>query len=254
MSQFADLGTRAERELEHWRTSPSERPGVFDPRNVVHKLAEAQALLEAIDRHRERFAAAQDVLELGGGQGWAACLVKSLFKGGRMISSDLSPDAVASVSIWEDVFRVRLDQVLACPSYEVPLEDGSVDLIFTFQAAHHFGAHRRTLAECRRLLRPEGALLYLHEPSAPGWIYSRAVARVNRKRAGYGHDVVEDVLVPSELLRLASEIGLSGSVAFTPTLANRRPVEFLYYLALGRLKPLQRVLPCTADFVFRRTD
>jgi hypothetical protein len=66
--------------------------------------------------------------------------------------------------------------------------------------------------------------------------------------------VVEDVLVPSELLRIASELGLAGSVAFTPTLANRRPVEFLYYLALGQLKPLQRVLPCTADFVFRRGD
>jgi hypothetical protein len=96
--------------------------------------------------------------------------------------------------------------------------------------------------------------LYLHEPSAPIWIYSRAVARVNRKRASYDHDVVEDVLVPSELLRIASELGLAGSVAYTPTLANRRPVEFLYYLALGKLKPLQHVLPCTADFVFSRRD
>jgi SAM-dependent methyltransferase len=251
LSHFADLGTRAERELEHWRSSPTERPGVFDPRNVVHKCTEAQVLLDAVDRHRERFEAAEDLLELGGGQGWAACLVKSLFKG-RVIGSDLSADAVASVSIWENVFRVRLDEILACPSYEVPIENGSLDLIFTFQAAHHFGAHRRTLAECRRLLRPGGALLYLQEPSAPAWIYPRAVARVNKKRASYDHDVVEDVLVPSELLRVASELGLAGSVAFTPTLSNRQPVEFLYYLALGRLKPLQRALPCTADFLFRR--
>jgi len=253
LNHFADLGTRAERELEYWRSSPTEGPGVFDPRNLVHKLTEAQSLLEAIDRHRARFEAARDVLELGGGQGWAACVVKSLFRG-RVIGSDLSPEAVASISIWENVFRVHLDQILACPSYDVPLEDESVDLIFTFQAAHHFGAHRRTLAECRRLLRPGGALLYLHEPTAPQWIYSRAVARVNNKRASYDHDVVEDVLVPSELLRIASELGLERSVAFTPTLANRRPVEFLYYLALGQLKLLQRVLPCTADFVFGRRD
>jgi SAM-dependent methyltransferase len=253
LSQFADLPTRAERELDHWRSSATERPGVFDPRNLVHKLTEAQALLEAVDRHREWFESAREVLELGGGQGWAACLVKSLFKG-RVTGSDLSPDAVASVSIWEDVFRVHLNEVLACPSYDVPLEDRSLDLIFTFQAAHHFGAHGRTLAECQRLLRPGGALLYLHEPTSPRWIYTRAVARVNNKRASYDHDVVEDVLVPSELLRIASELGLAGSMAFTPTLANRRPVEFLYYLALGKLRPLQRVLPCTADFVFRRRD
>jgi len=253
MSNLPSLSTRIERELDYWRTSPSERPGVFDPRNLVHKLTEGQALLQALDRHRARFEATRDILELGAGQGWGACLVKSLFDC-RVVASDVSPDAVASVSIWQDVFRVRLDEVLACPSYEVPLEDQSIDLIFTFQAAHHFGAHQRTLTECRRLLRPGGAVLYLHEPTSPRWIYGRAVARVNNKRASYDHDVVEDVLVPSELLRIASELGLAGSVAFTPTLANRRPVEFLYYLALGQLKPLQRVLPCTADFVFRRRD
>jgi SAM-dependent methyltransferase len=253
LSDLPALTTRVERELEFWRTSPSEGPGVFAPRNLVHKLTEAQVLLEAFDRHHQRFESAEAILELGGGQGWAACLAKSLY-GCRVIASDVSPDAVASRSIWESVFRVRLDDALACPSYDVPLEDGSVDLIFAFQAAHHFGAHRRTIAECRRLLRPGGALLYLHEPTAPKWIYGRAVARVNNKRASYDHDVVEDVLVPRKLLRIASELGLEGSVAFTPTLANRRPVEFLYYLALGRLKPLQRVLPCTADFVFGRRD
>jgi SAM-dependent methyltransferase len=251
-SSLPGLSTRVERELEHWRTSPTERPGIFEPTNLVHKLTEAQSLLEAFDRHRPRFERAQTVLELGGGQGWAACLAQSLF-GSRVIASDVSPDAIASVPIWEGVFRVRVE-ALACPSYEVPLEDGSLDLIFTFQAAHHFGAHRRTLAECQRLLRPGGTLLYLHEPTAPWWIYGRAVARVNNKRASYDHNGVEDVLVPSELLRIASELGLAGSVAFTPTLANRGPVEFLYYLALGPLKPLQRVLPCTADFVFQRDD
>ena len=191
------------------------------------------------------------MLELGGGQGWAACLVKSLF-GHRVIASDVSADAVGSVSIWESVFRVRVDGAVACPSYDVPLEDESVDLIFTFQAAHHFGAHRRTLAECRRLLRPNGLVLYLHEPTSQSWLYKRAVARVNHKRASYEHDVVEDVLVPAELLRIASDVGFNGSMAYTPTVTNRRPVEFLYYLALGRLTPLQRVLPCTADLVFRR--
>lgn len=251
-SVLSELSTRVARELEHWRTSPTEGPGVFEPTNLVHKLTEAQSLLEAFDRHRRRFEDARTILELGGGQGWAACLAKSLF-GGQVTASDLSPDAIASVPIWEGVFRVRVE-ALACPSYEVPMENGSLDLIFTFQAAHHFGAHRRTLGECQRLLRPGGALLYLHEPTAPRWIYRPAVARVNSKRASYDHDVVEDVLVPSELLRIASELGLAGSVAFTPTLANRRPVEFLYYLALSQLKPLQSVLPCTADFVFRRRD
>lgn len=245
------LETRLDRELAHWRESAEERPGAFSAATLVHKLSEGLVLLEAIDRRRAWFERSDAILELGAGQGWAACLVKSMFDA-RVIASDVSADAVASVPEWERVLGVGLDGALACPSFDVPLADASVDLVFTFQSAHHFGAHRRTLAEAWRLLRPGGAVLYLHEPTAPEWIYPRAVARVNRKRSGMGHGVVEDVLVPARLLELAREIGFDASIAYTPTLTLRGRVEFLYYLALGKLAPLQRVLPCTADLVFEK--
>ncbi len=145
-----------------------------------------------------------------------------------------------------------LDRALACPSFDVPLEDESIDLVFTFQSAHHFGAHRRTLAEASRLLRPGGTAVYIHEPTSPEWIYSRAVARVNRKREGLGHQVVEDVLLPARLLEIGRELGFEVLVAYAPTLTLRGPTEFLYYLALRKLRPLQRWLPCTADVVFEK--
>ena len=245
------LETRLLRELDHWRESPTERPGAFGVETLVHKLNEGRVLLEAVERHRCRFERARTILELGGGQGWAACLVKSMF-GSAVITSDVSGEAIATVPEWERVVDVALDGALACPSFDVPLDDASVDLVFAFQAAHHFGAQRRTLAEARRLLRPGGTALYLHEPTSPEWIYPRAVARVNRKRTGLGHQVVEDVLVPDRMVQIGRNLGFDVHVAYAPTLTQRGPTELLYYLALGKLRPLQRWLPCTADFVFER--
>ena len=242
---------RLERELRYWRESPDERPGAFTARLAVLKMNEATVFLEAVEAHTGLFENAATILELGAGQGWASCLVKSVF-GGRVIASDVSPEAIASIGEWERIFGVEVDGALACPSFDLPLADESVDLAFTFQSAHHFGAHRRTLEECRRVLRRGGTLLYLHEPTSPRLWYGRAVARVNRKRTAYDHDVVEDVLVPSTLVELAASLGLRARVRYTPTLANRGPVEFLYYLALRAFKPAQRWLPCTAEFVFEK--
>jgi SAM-dependent methyltransferase len=250
-ARLPELDTRISRELAFWRDSPHERPGAFDVRLLVHKMSEGLVLLEGIDRHRDRFEQAGAVLELGGGQGWGACLVKSLFDG-AVVGSDISAEAIASVPAWEHVTKVTLDRTVACPSFDVPLSDGSFDLVFTFQAAHHFGAHRRTLAEAWRLLKPGGAVLYLQEPTAPDWIYSRAIARANRKRAGYGHDVVEDVLIPNRLLDVGRSLGFAATVRYAPTVTLRGRREFLYYLALGKARRLQRWLPCTADFVFEK--
>jgi SAM-dependent methyltransferase len=245
------LEERIDRELDHWRESPTERPAAFAAGTLVHKMSEGLLLLEAIERRRAWFERSEVILELGGGQGWGACLVKSMFDS-EVIASDISAEAIATVPVWERLIGVGLDGTLVCPSFDIPLADATVDLLFTFQAAHHFGAHKRTLSEAWRLLRPGGAALYLFEPTAPEWIYPRAVARVNRKRAGHGHHVVEDVLVPSRLLEIGRQLGFDASIVYTPTLTLRGPREFLYYLTLGKLRPLQRWLPCTADLAFEK--
>jgi SAM-dependent methyltransferase len=153
------------------------------------------------------------------------------------------------VPAWETVFGTKLDGAFACPSFEIPLDDASVDLVFTFDAAHHFGAHRRTLVEIRRVLRPAGCCLYLHEPTAPRLLYGLAVDRLNRKRAGFGHDVVEDVLIGHRFLSLADELGFEAHRTFAPSLAARRGWQLAYFAAVGRLGGLQRALPSAADFV-----
>jgi len=138
------------------------------------------------------------------------------------------------------------------PGFKIPLEDGSVDLIFAFDAAHHFGAHRRTLAEIRRVLQPGGVCLYLHEPTVSKLLYRPAVERVNKKRAGFGRDVAEDVIVGGHLLSIAHDLGFVAHRTFAPSLHAWRSKERVYYTVVRRRGSLQRLLPSTADLVFTK--
>jgi len=233
-------------EVEFWRTSPTESPSSDAVDNILHKCAEARTLLKEIRMHGKFFSRASVVLELGAGQAWASALVKREFPHLVAYASDISPYAVCSVNKWEHVFSSRVDRVFSCPSNEIPLEDNSIDLVFCFQAAHHFRTHRTTLVEIRRVLKEGGACLYLQEPCCPRLWYSIARWRVNRKRP----EVPEDVIVHRKLVAIAEEVGLSASYKLVPHTTNKGPLETIYYDLLSRFKMLRFFLPCSADFIF----
>ena len=114
----SELRRRQEAELSFWRQSPHEGPGSDSVVQIVHKTVEAAVLVEVLKRYERDFARASNILELGGGQGWASCIVKRQFPNARVTLSDLSADAIRSVGTWERVYNVRLDGALACPSYD----------------------------------------------------------------------------------------------------------------------------------------
>jgi SAM-dependent methyltransferase len=244
----SELRRRHEAELDFWRQSPHEGPGSDSVVQIVHKAVEAAVFVDVLRRYEPDFARARNILELGGGQGWASCIVKRQFPNARVTLSDLSADAISSVRTWERVYNVHLDGAIACPSYEIPVGDAAFDLVFAFASAHHFAAHRQTFQELHRVLGPAGQALYFYEPSCYPLLYRLAHRRVNRKRP----DVPEDVLVYPKLVSLAREAGLEAAVEFYPSVLARAPGALLYYSALARLPWLQRVLPCTANFRFRR--
>ncbi len=242
------IEARERREISFWSESESERPGAFGLDLLTHKMSEARIFLEKLERYRDLFAAANTIVELGGGQCWPSCMVKHEFEQAQVIGTDIAPDAVVSAPQWEHVIGARLDGRVACRSNAIPFADGSVDLLFVFAAAHHFGAHRSTLHEIKRVLVPGGHALYLHEPGSRDWIYPLALKRVMAKRPV----VSEDLLRYPHLVELATECGLDTRVEFSPTLTYRAGVETVYYLALQKLRVLQRVLPCTVDLVFTK--
>ena len=178
------LNERQAIEIDFWRTSEKESPEADSPEVLISKLGEAGILLDCIKQYAGEFQLAGTILELGGGQGWGSCLVKRLHPTAKIFTSDISKWAVASLPKWEHVFRANVDQSFACSSYEIPLPSNSVDLVFAFAAAHHFGAHRKTLTEVKRVLRPGGRCLYLNEPVCPRPFYRTAVWRVNTEASG----------------------------------------------------------------------
>ena len=244
-----DLEEAERIEIDHWARSESERPGVFSVDNLLNKLTDAPVLLSRLAPFRDELAAAGRVLELGAGQGWGSCLMRSLSsQRAQYVCTDLSQFALQSAPMWEGIFRTRLSGSAACRAYELPFRDRSFDVVFAFQAAHHFRAHKRTLAEIHRVLTPGGLALYTHEPSCPRWIHPLAVRRVRSSRP----DVPEDVLVHEEILAIARKAGFDASWRDDCSLEKRRPLEFVYYMILGRIRPLRRVLPCTRDYVLRK--
>jgi SAM-dependent methyltransferase len=235
-------------DIEDWRTNPHESPESDSVHNVINKVTDMPSLLESQQPFDAIFRDAKNILELGGGQGWASCLLKRLYPQARFTVTDISPYAVASVPKWERIFGVRIEESKACRSYEIPAEDACYDCIFTYASAHHFVAHRKSLREIHRVLKPGGHAFYFHEPACRKWIYKAAHKRVNRMRPS----VPEDVLVYPKVLRIARDLGFEAEFLFTPILHKRGPKEFLYYMVLSKLPLLQKLLPCTGTFHFRK--
>jgi SAM-dependent methyltransferase len=235
-------------EIEFWRDSPDESPQADSIDNLANKFSEAQVFLDCLGRYEDTLCKQGRVLELGSGQGWAACIYKKQYPQSQLTVTDISEHAIASVSKWERLLEVKIDACYACKSYEIREDDASIEQVFCFAAAHHFLAHGKTLREIARVLRPGGRAIYFYEPTSPKLLYAPAYWRVNRKRP----QVPEDVLITSRLRELAAKAGLGFEVDYYPCLLNRGPVETIYYFALGRIPCLQRLLPCTANLVFTK--
>lgn len=244
-----DLAERQRIEIQHWNLSPTEGPDSDLLTNFLKKSGDASILLDLVGRYRSIFENARTVVEVGAGVGWAACIVKRLFPEARVVATDISKDAIASVWKWEYLCQTKLDSAYPALSYQLAEAGNSVDLVFCFASAHHFGAHRRTLREIARVLKSGGTCLYLYEPSCPRYLHSLAYRRVNRIRPS----VPEDVLVYNKIASLGNEVGLQCRRDFYPNVLNRRPAPLLYYTLLARARFLCRLLPCTANYEFAKS-
>lgn len=238
-------------EIEFWKNDSNESPESNSIENILNKCQQGIVFLDAIDYlHSDipYFLNANDIFELGGGQGWSSCILKRKFPHLHVTSSDISEYAIKSQFKWEEVFGVKIDKSSVCTSDNLPAGDSTLDIVYAFAAAHHFIMHKETLTECKRALRPGGSLIYIYEPVTPRFFYSLAKWRVNRMRP----EVPEDLLVPAELSKFAAELGYDYKIMYFPNLNSRGMVETLYYYLLSKLKFLNRVLPSTAIIVFTK--
>jgi SAM-dependent methyltransferase len=237
---------RNRREIDYWKDSAEERPGPLTVPNMVNKMFDAARLLEFFESYRQFFRGS--VLELGSGQGWASTLVKKLVPDARVVATDISEFAIASVPEWEKVWGVKLDGYYACLSEQTREADTSLDLVFCFGAAHHFTDMPGTLAEIRRVLKPSGAALFLYEPSCPSYIHPYAKWRVNRIRPA----VPEDLLIRDRLVQLGEKAGLNVQIVNCFSTTGRPLGSALYYRFLSLAPFFSRLVPCAMHALLKR--
>ena len=245
-----ELSNQEQKEIKYWEHSEIESPNSDSIEAILLKTSEARVFLEKLSAYSELFKKAESILELGGGQCWASCIVKRLFPAATVTATDISHAAVASLHKWEDIYKVKVDKSLACRSVDTPFPANSFDLIFVYSAAHHFRRHRRTFLELARILKPNGAALYLHEPGCREFMYGPAYRRVNARRP----EVPEDVLRYQELVKLGEHAGVNVQIRFAPTTTNREPLQMIYYLAQQKIPFLKYILPTSIDFVIHKDN
>ena len=96
--------------------------------------------------------AGRDVLEAGCGEGYGADLLADVAH--HVIGLDYDESAVAHVKARYPRVEMRHGNLA-----ELPLPDGSVDVVVNFQVIEHLWDQPQFVAECLRVLRPGGALM-----------------------------------------------------------------------------------------------
>ena len=238
------------KEIDFWKESDQERPNVHSVETILEKSSNAKIFLKSLSEISNiNLSEGSRVLEIGGGQGWASCVLKSLNPKINITTTDISDDAISSIQIWENIFKSEIDNKYACTADKTREKDEAIDFIFTFASAHHFITHRTALNEIYRILKVGGKCAYIFEPVTPAYLYSMAYKRVNRMRP----EVPEDVLIISKLKSIALDNGLRLETIYTPYFSNRTGIiGTVYYCILYLMPFLQRLLPSTATLVFTK--
>jgi len=116
---------------------------------------EALALWMSVIESRTRGRSIHRILDLGCGTGRFSQGLASRFDA-EVVGVDPSRKMLAIARGKPHESRVRYVEGRA---EAIPLEAGSVDMIFTSMTFHHFTDRALAASECRRVLRPGGALL-----------------------------------------------------------------------------------------------
>jgi SAM-dependent methyltransferase len=107
---------------------------------------------EVVYQRLAKRCAGLDVLEAGCGEGYGADLIAGVAR--RVIALDYDEATVAHVRARYPRVEVRHANLT-----ELPLADGSVDVVVNFQVIEHLWDQALFVSECARVLRPSGLLM-----------------------------------------------------------------------------------------------
>lgn len=226
---------------------------VHDQRAAQQAVTEVEGLLGRGLRPGER------VLDAGCGTGYLAAGLRRARPDLDVVGTDLSAGMLAKAR------DAGAAPVLQADAERLPFADGSFDVVAARGVLHHLPHVGPALAEWRRVLRPDGAVVLLSEPTPTverhGALLLKGMLPLLRPLSAE-EDFWEvasmaanlHVFTPAELGALAGQAGFSDVRLTTTDFAETLLITASYVL-WGRAPRLARLLPWRlADDVARLAD
>ena len=100
------------------------------------------------------FAGGKVVLDIACGEGYGSTMLAGVAS--QVIGVDISEEAVAHA---RSKYASENLEFLEGRADEIPLPEGSIDLVVSFETIEHHDKHAEMIAEIHRVLRPDGMLI-----------------------------------------------------------------------------------------------
>lgn len=105
------------------------------------------------------------LLDAGCGQGKSFRLLRDALQPVRLIGLDADPHSLSLAQAEAESENIPAE-LHSADCAQIPLPDGSVDILFCHQTFHHLVEQERALAEFWRVLKPGGLLLFAESTKA----------------------------------------------------------------------------------------
>ena len=217
-------------------------PERFNPDSMAGGLMEAE--------HRARYwwasamVSGKDVLDAGCGEGYGLAML-ALAGPSRLVGVDVAEDALERARS-----RVAgVAEVVNADIRDLPFDDHSVDVVVCFEVIEHVDRQDEALAELRRVLRPDGALLIsspnrdVYTPGNPHHVHEYVPAELREALEAH----FEIVALYQQHPWLASVIGTpdaiesekeNGAIAFGRIGSPLAPGQETYVVGVASNSPL----------------
>ena len=227
-------GKRPVMEISTWEEAQRNERDVWqrtvgDVTGILSEITDTASLVQFGKRHG--LDARQHVLELGIGPlgiGWSALTPTTRAVGVDPLARLTSKTAKESVDRFGEELQERTEFLQADATMQLPLDPASFDLVVCENVVDHTQEPRAILKEARRLVRPDGRLLFgVNVFSIVGVIKWRYVTRRLHPRAQnvlcHPHSFVE-----GDLGALLSDTGWEVLLTDAPEGMSRRVVGHSY--------------------------
>lgn len=223
------LNERQQTEEDFYKSSKSICLNKDFYKKVFHKIRSVWLFDEIINKYK--LVLTGKVLEIGGGYGVQAAYLKKI-KGDKieLYYSDSSVTAVKASDEFELFFDCKIDHKWVIGGENIPAPDDFFDSIYFFASFHYLQDILKTISECYRVLKSDGKLVLMLEPSCPKYLSFFYNLKVKRD------EIQESFFTKQDYKNFVKEKFIDYKINYFTNFYNRESkLSLIYYLILSFL-------------------